>query len=171
MCLNELVALLRTASKALGIEGCVFHADVIFTDDDRFTLIEMSPRPAGMMIASELVPECTGVDFLGEAIELCLTGKGNFRPMYNRPAILHFWNFPNCVVNRVPSSQELTQVPGVKVATIGLHVGDVLRQPRDAGDILSNGHILIAADTFEEVESCFTRSINLFEVDGVLSGN
>jgi biotin carboxylase len=156
---------LQIALAALGVNGSVFHADAIWTAASQLVLIELSARPAGVMITSKLVPECTGMDFLAEAIRLQLHGEGCFKPSRLRPSLLHYWNHLSGIVKRAPTSHELRKLPGVVEAEIGLHAGQYLQTPKSIKDIIGNGYLLLSASHWSEVQAMFARVKSLFDIE------
>jgi biotin carboxylase len=155
---------LQTALVALGVEGSAFHADAIWTAENQLILIELSPRPAGVMITSKLVPQCTGIDFLAEAINLQLNGEGCFRATHYRHSLLHYWNHPSGVVKRLPAPHELYKIPNIVEAEIGLREGQFLQTPKSIADLISNGYLLLSADSRSQVEDAFRKAKTLLEI-------
>jgi biotin carboxylase len=156
---------LQIALVALGVNGSVFHADAIWTGASQLVLIELSARPAGVMITSKLVPECTGIDFLAEAIRLQLNGEGCFNASGLRPSLLHYWNHLSGIVKRAPTIHELRKLPGVVDAEIGLHAGQYLQTPKSIKDIIGNGYLLLSAGHWSEVQATFDEAKSLFEIE------
>jgi len=156
---------LQIALVALGVNGSVFHADAAWTAAGQLVLIELSARPAGVMITSKLVPQCTGIDFLAEAIRLQLNGEGSFKASYLRPSLLHYWNYVSGIVKRTPTIRELHKMPGVVEAEIGLHAGQHLQTPKSVHDLTGNGYLLLSASHWSEVQATFDEAKSLFEIE------
>jgi biotin carboxylase len=156
---------LQTALVALGVNGSVFHADAIWTVAGELVLIELSARPAGVMITSTLVPECTGIDFLAEAIRLHVGGDGRFASSSLRPSLLHYWNHCSGVVKRAPTVDELRKLPGVVQAEIGLHAGQYVQTPKSIKDLIGNGYLLVSGGCWSDVQATFDQARSLFEIE------
>lgn len=49
-------------------QDCILHIDFILDDKNEIKVIEISPRPSGLMISAKLVPKTTGIDLIREAL-------------------------------------------------------------------------------------------------------
>lgn len=155
---------LKNALEALQVNNSLFHADLILQVDGTVTVIELSARPSGLRIASEMVPACTGVDFLRQGQVLHRCGGGLFAPQQARPTLLYYWHHDGGMVREVPSEAALNGLPHVKSASVKWKTGNVLRTPTNVSDLLNAGHILITGDSWHEVESTLNQSLSFFEV-------
>jgi hypothetical protein len=166
---NDRVAIIRRtlarALEGLGVSHSVFHADAIWTADNRLVLIELSARPAGLGITSELVPACVGIAFVAQAIALHVFGDGAFEPLASRPTLLRYWNVGTGIVRRVPTVGQLLAIPGVIGAECGLVAGQALHAPRTLDDLVGPGHLLISAGTWTDVEAAENEVLSLFEME------
>ena len=154
----------QRAAKALGITNSVFHADAIWTLDDNLVLLELSARPSGLMIARKLIPACTGVDFLAEAIRLHATGKGVFEAKFHRPTLLYYLHHHKGRVRGVPPMKDLLRIPHLMDAEVGLVPGQVLRTPSHIGEFIKNGYLLLNAESWPEIELTLNLALSLFEI-------
>jgi hypothetical protein len=161
----SIVDTLQRAVDALGVDGAVFHADGIWTSGGDFVLIELSARPAGLVITSRLVPACTGVDFLAEAIRLQVDGTGRFEPAFLCPTLLHYWSHPSGVVRRVPPAAALLALPHVIAVEVGLREGQRLETPRSLDDVIDNGYVLACGDLWAEVEAARDEAESRFAIE------
>lgn len=156
---------ISSALKALGVDGSTFHADAVWTDNGRLVIIEMSARPAGLMITRGLVPLSTGVDFLAEAIKLHATGYGSFEAKYAVPSLLHYWHHNGGIVKQLPSSKEILQDPHVADVEINLRIGQTLHIPASVGELIVNGYMLLRANTWTEIEDSRRHAISLINIE------
>jgi len=161
----EIEAQLGQALRLLQVDGSVFHADGIWTPDGRFVLIELSARPSGLMISSRLVPACTGVDFLGQALALHALGEGDFRPRQALPTLLEYWHPPPGRLHRVPDAGELRRWPGVIDCEVGLQPAQTLQPPTHIGELLGRGHLLACRPDWTALEALRERALALFELE------
>jgi biotin carboxylase len=155
---------LQSAVAALGIDGAVFHADAVWATGGDLFLTELSARPAGLAITAALVPTCTGVDFLAEAIRLCTTGGGDFSAAFHHPTILHYWNHPSGIVRACPSAEAVRAIPGVVAAEVGVHVGQLLKTPTCVGELIGNGYVLVSTPDWDTTQSALDSAATLFDV-------
>lgn len=161
---QRVVALVTAAVDALAVQDAPFHADVVVTPAGQPVLIEMAMRPSGLRIASDLIPACTGVSFLGEALSLHRFGYGRFDAQAPRPALLYYWHHPGGRVLRVPTPRELLDIPQVLSAGVGWQPGQQVMMPTTVAELLRGGHLLVAADDWATVESSLAAALSLFEV-------
>jgi biotin carboxylase len=160
----ELQTMLSVAWSALGVRNCLYHADVILQPQGRPVLIEMSARPSGLGIAADFVPACTGVDFLSQGLRLHRAEEVNFVPQRAQPTLLHHWHHSGGYVKRVPSAPELLKLPHVLGAEVGWSIGQYVKWPTNVGELLEGGHLLVSAQSWDEVESTLSHALSLFEV-------
>lgn len=162
--MHQLDSMLSTAWNTLNGDSFLFHADLILQPDGRLVMIEMSARPSGLGIAAEMVPACTGIDFLNEGINLHLTGKGNFNPQQVRPTILHHWSHPGGRVEATPNVEQLLRLPHVISADVKWKPGQQVQSAENAGGLQSAGHLLVSAPSWDEAEASLNKALSLFEI-------
>lgn len=161
---QRVVALVTAGVDALAVQDAPLHADVVVTPAGQPVLIEMAMRPSGLRIASSLIPACTGISFLGEALSLHRFGYGRFAAQAMRPTLLHYWHHPGGRVLRVPTPRELLDIPQVLSAEVGWQPGQQAMMPTTVAELLRGGHLLVAADDWASVEGSLAAALSLFEV-------
>jgi carbamoyl-phosphate synthase large subunit len=161
---QRVVALVTAAIDALEVRHAPFHADVVVTPAGQPVLIEMAMRPSGLRLASDLIPACTGVSFLEEALSLHRFGHGRFAAPVTRPALLHYWHHPGGRVRRVPTPRELLDIPQVLSAEVHWQPGQLVRMPTTVAELLRGGHLLVAAEDWATVEDSLAAALSRFEV-------
>jgi biotin carboxylase len=161
---DQIDTVFQLAVNALGLDNCVFHSDAIWTMENELVIIELSARPAGLMITQKMVPACKGIDFISEAILLSLTGSGNFASTHERPTLLHYWYHRDGRVCCVPTIDQLISLPNVISAEIGVKQGDVMTLPKSVSELLPNGYILLSADSWVEIETIMQKAASLFKI-------
>jgi predicted ATP-grasp superfamily ATP-dependent carboligase len=142
---EEVVEQIQLCVDALGLDRCLLHADVILGPDGPF-VVEMAGRPAGLLLSSQLVPLCTGVDYLGLGL-LLLNNIGSAAEMLadsnpQRCGHMAFIQTRAGNVTRVPDPASLMLQPGIGFAEVWAQPGDVLGPVQTAADILARGVIL-----------------------------
>lgn len=156
--------LISSALSALQINNSLFHADIILESGRNPTLIELSARPSGLRIASELVPICTGVNILKQGISLHRFGLGDFNPLMTRPSLLYYFHHSKGVVQAAPKIESLLELPFVFSADVGWSYGQRVTWPSNVGELLSAGHILISAPSWDLVEATLHKALSKFKV-------
>ena len=157
--------ILQSALGAIGANNCLFHADIILRPDQKPVLIEISARPSGLLIASKMVPACTGVNFLARAIDLHRFGQAKMVPNRLQPTLLRYWNSPGAVVKKVPDISKLLRLPYVVCADVGWDVGQLLQDPTNVSELLSAGYILISAPRWRDIETTLSKALSFFRLD------
>lgn len=159
-------SVLADVARRIGLDNCVLHADLIVTPSGKICVVELSGRPSGLQLASRLVPLSTGVKFITEAIRLHVSGQGEFRPIYRRPTILHYWGKVSSALQEAQAKELLSSVPGVIDNKIAVN-------DQDAGviDVRSNlpgGYIIIQKDSYEEAEKSLAVAIDRMKNAGFI---
>jgi biotin carboxylase len=76
---DELTGILNVIVKGLNIKNSLMHIDFIKNDEDKICVIELSPRPSGLMISSRLVPLVTGRNLIKEFLLFILGEKFQYQ--------------------------------------------------------------------------------------------
>jgi biotin carboxylase len=155
---------LRRVVSSLKLNNSVFHADAILSIDNELFLIEFSARPSGAKISDILIPLCTGLDFLTEAIRLQVDGEGSFVPKHSMPSLLTFFNLRSGLLTRVPSVPNVINMPFVVDAKINLKEGDILSPPQCVGDLIDRGYLVMSGNNFLFIQKSLDRIISMFEI-------
>lgn len=124
---DEIKILNRGVIDALGIRMGFAHAEIMITSQGP-RLIEIAARGCGARIATNLLPELTGVDLLelrlrqalGEVVQMPKVRTDLF-------GICRFFDFKPGTVRNVGSKQEAASIDGVVHLDFELNVGDCLQ--------------------------------------------
>lgn len=160
---DEIENQLQLCASAIGLEDCLVHADVMLTEKGAVVL-EMSGRPAGLLISELLVPLATGVDFLGLGIALLhspIEAKRISKSIRaSNSFAMTFLSSPPGEVISVPIGQILGEQEGVVHAEIWAKPGDLLHPIRTAEDVLARGVVIASGRTLEEATEFLNRAVD-----------
>jgi biotin carboxylase len=163
--LAEIEELNRLVIRALGIRMGFAHAEMIVTDQG-MRLIEIAARGCGARIATDLLPQLTGIDLLalrlrqslGEPVQIAKIANG-------RVGILRFFQFPRGMVRRVYGLEEAAAVPGVIHIEFKPAVGDQLARAI-SGD-QRPGFVLAVAESRNQAIAIADKVMSLVSLDVV----
>ena len=130
--------------RGLKIKNSLMRIDFIKNIKGEIYIIELSPRPSGLMISTRLVPLATGRNLIKEFLFL-IQGKTVPEFKYKKTsAALCYLVFPNAKNIRIPSMQEILLHEGVieyQLAEIDYSAVTI----KNMSDILGSGFLLLKA--------------------------
>lgn len=138
---------LQTCVDAIGLDHCVLHADVIIGPTGP-VVVEMAGRPAGLLVAEQLVGFSTGVDPFDLAVLLLVSPDqvpswvAARRHPVPRAVALRFWDSPAGLVGHVPEVGLLDAQPGVAHVALWASPGDRLVEVTCGTDVLARGVVV-----------------------------
>lgn len=143
------------AIRALRIQEGIFHADVVVDSGHRAHLIELAPRPAGLLISTRLVPMATGRNLVREFICRHLNLPSPPTESTFATVLLQYPVFPE--------GQRIRSVdPGHAFESdIRLSAG-LFRTPRSIADLVPNGHALFTGSDAQDVLRQRDRFLNRY---------
>lgn len=106
--LSNIKDIFQKLGTALNLIDGIMHADIILNNENIF-IIEMSLRPSGHYLHNIFTPHVTGIDMVEEFIKKCIGSPYNFKVNYIKNSIIHFFNFENELINKIPTSEELIE--------------------------------------------------------------
>jgi biotin carboxylase len=137
-----------------GLKFGITHAEYLYNSDSgKICLVEIACRGGGSLISSDIAKWVSGVDIY----EIYLTGlEGN---TYNvnalttlkRPAVLHFFEFPNGIVEAVEGLDEIRRMNGTVAIKMDFEVGTHIKAAND--DRSRQGFVIILAEDKAQLES------------------
>jgi biotin carboxylase len=81
--------LAEDAVRALGLDGCGFHAEIKLTDKGS-KVVEVNGRVGGDLISTHLVPHATGIGMVESAFAVALGCEPDLRPRRSRAACIRY---------------------------------------------------------------------------------
>lgn len=137
------VDMARRAAKALGLDACPVHMELLLTPDGP-RVVELAARGAGFHVYSGILPHVTGVDTLGAVISAACGQAPNLRVSKLKGAVLRFFPVTAGVVRSVEGLAETRALAGVYDADCYVKPGDVLAGLRSGADRI--GHVIAFGD-------------------------
>ena len=137
-----------------GLKFGITHAEYLYNSSDgKICLVEIACRGGGSLISSDIAKWVSGVDIY-EIFVNGLEGKSydvtSLSPL-KRPAVLHFFEFPNGVVEGVEGLDEIRKMDGIVAIKMDFSVGTHIKAAND--DRSRQGFVIILADDKEQLES------------------
>jgi biotin carboxylase len=124
--------LAREAVRAIGIDRCGVHAEVMLTDGGG-QVIEVNGRLGGDFITSHLVPLADGTDLLQAAIEAATGRPVHLTPTRREAACVRFLLADRRgVVAGWRGLDEARAAPGVQEMTVNRQIGELVELPPEA---------------------------------------
>ncbi|MBQ0126599.1 MAG: NAD-dependent epimerase/dehydratase family protein [Bacteroidales bacterium] len=134
--------------KAIGLDNCPSHTEVKLWNG-RAYIIEMACRLGGDYITSDLVPLSTGVDMLGNLINLALGRKIDAEPRFSKCSCVQFLN----------ESNYSRAVEFINSGDSHIVRSEVL--PYSADPILDSGgrlgYVILQAERMDEIEAILEK--------------
>lgn len=149
-----------------GLEFGITHAEYMYVaSTGKCYLVEIACRGGGTLISSHIAKWVSGVDIY-ELYTSFLTGKTidvhAIVPL-KRPAILHFFEFPNGVVTRLEGIDEISRMEGVVSIKLDFKKGDHIKAAND--DRSRQGSVIILADSEGELNDRLEKVNNTLKVE------
>lgn len=136
----------------LGLDHSIIHGDIMVNAENIF-LIEISGRPSGHHLHDILVPLATNVDLIKEYLNYILGMEYNVVQHQIKHMALHFWNFENGYIEKVPNLEALQKEPSINMIDYQCHIleGSYLDIIRD-DTVLDRGYFIVEGDSIEDIE-------------------
>ncbi|NEQ36721.1 MAG: ATP-grasp domain-containing protein [Okeania sp. SIO3I5] len=163
---NKINTIMEIACKAIGLENCLVHADIII-NSDKLVIIEISGRPSGFNISAKMLPAAIGISALEQTIIMNLGGKANFQILQNQGAVLRMLSSPIGSFVKLEGLKKVSQMPGVVAVESFLKSGDIVEKRRTSSTGYSVGYLLTTGKTRSEAEQLWNNAASQlkFNVD------
>ena len=143
-----------------GLSFGITHSEyLVDMKTGNFILVEIACRGGGSLISSHIAPWVSGwpsYEFLyqslmGQAVEI------KKRPLLNRSAILHFFEFPNGTIEKIEGVDKIKEMPQVLRFQLDFEVGTRIQSASD--DRSRQGFVVLLTDNQSELD-CALAIIN-----------
>ena len=140
---QEMKVFMEKTVKALSLEECLLHADIIRTENGPF-IIEMSARPSGHNLHNLFTPLCTGIDVAEEYIKHRMGKSCCFVPEKTKMMMIHYFDMEG-IVEKTPKKAEIEQALGIQFVKwhCTLKKGDVLKSVSDGHSLMGRGYYVL----------------------------
>jgi len=129
---REATQLAEAAVKAIGIDNCGFHVEIMMTADGG-RIVEVNGRLGGGFIASHLVPLGDGTDLIGASLRAALGEPVDLAPRFAAGACTRFLVASRAgTVREWIGLDEVRRAPGVQEFGLNKQVGDRVVLPPEA---------------------------------------
>lgn len=127
-----------------GINFGITHAEYLYNKKtEKICLVEIACRGGGTLISSDIVKWVSGIDVY-EILFNDLNGIPtdlNSLQIQKNPALLHFFEFPNGIVEKISGLEELISLPNIKTLKLDFTEGDYIKAATD--DRSRQGFVII----------------------------
>lgn len=126
---TEVINIAKRAVKAVGIDFCAFHAEVIITKEGP-KIVEINARMGGDCIASHLVPLSSGINMAQMSILTALGEPVKINPNIEKfVCIRYLLANQNGILRSWVNADNLSEKPGIVVTSILKNLGDMVSVP------------------------------------------
>ncbi len=148
--------LIIRAARALGLDDCAIHAEVMVVGDAIY-LIEMGARPGGGHIFGQIVEAVSGISMPRALAQILLGEETDITPTSRRGAVYRFFSPPQGVFQSATGVEEARALPGV--LDFGFHLAPGTVVSAIAGDADRPGYCVTTGETREDAMQIATQAI------------
>lgn len=153
----EVQETMQSASSALGLNDCLFHADIMIDIEKKVSVIEVSGRPSGFGLSLHLLPACLGINPVEQTILMMLGSKFSFEPLFTRVGTLRgLFDQPGKLIS-VGNLEAARALPGVLSISMPLMPGDHIPTLHSGADWWRSGLAMLVADDFPALENLWLQ--------------
>ena len=149
-CLEQTLA---TACRALALNHCLVHADVILTEQGQAVVVDISGRPSGFHISAKMAPSLLGFNPLAEMIRYQLGERANFQARPAGATILRFLSAPAGTFLDIQGLPAARHLPGIVAAESFLEPGETILPRRCGRSGYRVGYLMAHGSTRQEAEN------------------
>lgn len=136
-----------------GLRFGITHAEYLYSrESGKICLVEIACRGGGSLISSDIAKWVSGIDIYELFVD-ALEGKSHdvtqLVPL-KRPAVLHFFEFPNGVVEAIAGLDEIRAMEGIVAIKMDFAIGTHIKAAND--DRSRQGFVIILANDKEELK-------------------
>ncbi len=147
---DQVLNLVRCAVKAVGINFCAFHVEIIITKDGP-KIVEINSRMGGDCIASHLVPLASGINIAKMSILTALGESISLDPKIEKAVCIRYLLAnQNGILKQWINADKLAEKPGIVEASILKKVGDPVLIPPDGFNENRLCYVISSADKFDD---------------------
>jgi len=160
----ELVAnRLQEIFDVMEYNDCIVNADIII-NNDRVFVIETSPRPSGHYLHDVFVPFVSGIDIAGEYINYLMGEKYNFEPIYNKKAIIRFFDLEDKVIRYIPKIKEIKNSIDCKLAEWKCNIkeNELMSKVTDGHSIIGRGYFILEGENDTQMRADSDKVLRMF---------
>lgn len=146
------------SASALGLDHCLLHADVMASQDNEATIIEMSGRPSGFNLSALMLPALVGFSPVEEMIRWLMTGSANFKPRHQRAAVLRMLSCGQGTIAGIDGIQAALQMPDVVGVETFVKPGDRIGRRDSGATAYKLGYLVTSGKTLDKAKETWEKA-------------
>ncbi len=146
---TDIAEAVQRALDAVGLRFGTTHAEVMLTAQGP-RIVEVAGRPGGGRIPTDLIPLTYGMDFMADALRVCMGEPPQEQRRWVRGSAVYWIPTHSGVVADIQGVDEARALRSVREVVLSVKVGDTLRHVVDCATRDKVGYILTVADDVEE---------------------
>lgn len=151
---------LEDAVKAMELNDCLIHVDVLVSKDELF-IVELSGRPSGHHLHNKFTIYATGYDMIDNYINYQVNGQSTFNVESNNCGIYYF-NLKPGVVKSIPGEKDFSQTLEYE---LNIQVNDVIENITNGPQLMSRGYFILEGCSQQDLESKSNKILELFDIE------
>jgi len=155
---QQLRSILITVTNELSLKNSLMHVDFVKGIDGKVYIIELSPRPSGLMITTKLLPLAVNRNLIGEFIETVFDEKPVINNICFIPAALCYLGYSFALKNLQLTDSKLISNKAIVEYRLP-ELGYKQREVKNMSDILNSGYLLLKCDTVEECINAYENIV------------
>lgn len=163
---NNIITFMQKVVDVIGFSDTLLHADILYNNSDTF-IIEMSPRPSGHHLHNEFTKIAAGVDMLSEYINIINGYPGIFSSKKIHHTLISYFNFNNCIVEKVPDAESLLKKYPLKKYECNIKNNEKMEQIKDGASLMKRGYYILQAESDEVLKEIRNNLLSEFKINYV----
>lgn len=161
---QEVKGFMEKAVQVLGLQDCLFHADLIRGEEGIF-VIELSARPSGHNLHNLFTPLCTGIDVAEEYIKYRIGEEFHFVPEKTKQMMIHYFDMEG-KAEWVPDKLYIENILGISFTAWECHIkdGDILCSVSDGHSLMGRGYFILEGKDEAELKKMAKEVKALFHI-------
>ncbi len=152
------------AVKAIGIITGPAHVEIMMTEEGP-KVIELGARMGGDCITSHLVELATGIDMVGETIELLCGNKVDITPKIDKGSAILYLKAEEGIIKEIVGIEEAIEIEGVKVIEITKNIGDKVSSIKSSVDRI--GFIIAQGENSREALEICQKALEKINIKNI----
>lgn len=165
---DKVFNIMDKATKALGINNTLVHADIMIKDNE-VKIIEISGRPSGLLLSSKIVPLSTGLDYLGLGVDIVTSNISkdlNLTNLEKNCVGISFFNLNEGKVVDITDISEMLKGNVIEYIN-NININDELTIIKKGKDLIDRGHVIVKGKTVDEVKLLFKNILQNIKIENV----
>lgn len=158
---KKIIECVEKAIRALGINSGAVNMDLLVTEDNKVSIVDIGARMGGNLIGSHIIPYGTGIDYMGNVLKNTVGDMVDLKPVTKPTAVAtRLLAFKPGKVVKLPDFKRIEQENDVEIYH-HLEVGQTISEYRTNLD--GCGYIVAKADCVETARANADKVLNLIQ--------